>query len=108
MIITNAFSIQMLSGTDANVEFHKMSPSQLEEVKRDLKGDTVESYIGHPDTAAVVSDVLGVEVPCRRGFLKVQTGQFILIAQLSGGRLPEGSTRLPDGFKIEFWVAHVE
>ena len=28
----------------------------------------------------------------------------LLVAQLSGGRLPEGATTIPDGMSIQFWV----
>lgn len=55
------------------------------------------SCVGHTDTAAV----LGVEM--RRVSVTLQPGDVLHVAQLSGGRLPEGCTTLPDGFRFE-WV----
>lgn len=54
------------------------------------------SVVGHPDTAAV----LGVE--CNRVNLKLNQGDVLYVAQLVGGRLPEGCTTLPDGFSFKF------
>lgn len=54
------------------------------------------SAIGHQDTA----NVLGV--PMNRINVKLQDGDIAYIAQLQGGRLPEGCTTLPDGFKFKF------
>ena len=58
--------------------------------------DGLTSAIGHADTAKV----LGVEP--NRINVHLSTGDIAYIAQLQGGRLPEGSTTLPDGFKFKF------
>ena len=55
------------------------------------------SCVGHADTAAV----LGVEM--RRVSVTLEPGDVLYVAQLTGGRLPEGTTTLPDGFRFE-WV----
>lgn len=31
----------------------------------------------------------------------------LYVAQLQGGRLPEGATKLPDGFKFRFLLVHI-
>lgn len=54
------------------------------------------SAVGHADTAAV----LGVE--CNRVNVSLKPGDTAYVAQLQGGRLPEGSTQLPDGFSFKF------
>lgn len=55
------------------------------------------SVVGHADTAAV----LGVE--CNRTNLSLQPGDVLYVAQLMGGRLPEGATTLPDGYSFKFF-----
>lgn len=85
VFLLNAFSLQMLQG-DATVRFT--------EVPKLPEGLT--SAIGHADTARV----LGVEM--NRINVTLQKGDVAYVAQLQGGRLPEGSTTLPEGFKFKF------
>lgn len=66
------------------------------------------SAIGHIDTAAVVSNLLEVEVPPNRINISLQKGDVIYVAQVVGGRLPEGSTTLPENFKMKFIEVIVE
>ena len=86
--IGNAFSPSMLDG-DSTLTFRML------ECKPDLAGLT--SAVGHADTAAV----LGVEYA--RINLALKKGDTLIIAMLTGGRLPEGCTTLPDGFSFKFW-----
>jgi len=51
--LANAFSLQMLKGLPAQVNIEEIAAG---EVPAD-----VESAIGHADTAAVVSDILGIK-----------------------------------------------
>lgn len=83
--LLNAFSLQMLEG-DATVKFTEVS--ELPE--------GLTSAIGHQDTA----NVLGVEM--NRINVTLKQGDVAFVAQLQGGRLPEGSTTLPDGFTFKF------
>jgi hypothetical protein len=92
--LTNAFSIQMLSGP-ATVRFDEIAPE-------DIPADVV-SAVGHADTANVLSDLLGFEVPMNRAFVTLEPDAEIYVAQLIGGRLPEGSTTLPEGFTFKFY-----
>jgi len=86
MRLLNAFSLQMLEKFPASVSF--------EEVEKLPKG--LESCVGHADTAAV----LGVEM--HRVNISLKVGEMFYIAQLQGGRLPEGSTTLPEGFSFKY------
>ena len=58
--------------------------------------DTLVSAIGHQDTA----NVLGVQM--NRVNVSLASGDVAYVAQIVGGRLPEGSTTLPDGFMFKF------
>ncbi len=59
------------------------------------------SAVGHTDTATV----LGVD--CARINVSLQKGDVAYVAQLIGGRLPEGSTTLPEGFTFKFFRVDV-
>lgn len=98
-ILGNAFSLQMLDlQRTSNVE---VEPLTLDEVKSLLKEGFV-SAVGHQDTANVLSDMLGLGVPCNRINVHLTPDDVLVVAQLVGGRLPEGSTKLPDGFTFQF------
>ncbi len=92
--LTNAFSIQMLPGP-TTVRFDEINPT---EVPTD-----VTSAVGHADTAAVLSDILGFEIPMNRVSVSLDEFTELYVAQLVGGRLPEGSTTLPEGFRFKFF-----
>ena len=86
--LLNAFSLQMLQG-DATVRFTEVDRKSL-----DLSG--MVSAVGHADTAAV----LGVD--CNRVNVSLNKRDTAYVAQLVGGRLPEGATTLPEGFSFRF------
>jgi hypothetical protein len=91
-MLLNAFSAQMLQDFPCNVRF--------EEIQTLPQG--LESFIGHADTAAV----LGVKM--NRGNVTLKSGDVAYIAQIQGGRLPEGSTTLPEGFTFRYIRVTVE
>lgn len=91
MYIANAFSLQMVSSFPVNITVEEISNEEFEKFKPNLK-----SAIGHADTAAV----LGFEP--NRVNVALNKGDSIIVAQLQGGRLPEGSTTLPEGFSFKF------
>lgn len=94
----NAISLQMLPNYGVAWTFDVV-PTTSEEV---AKVDFV-SAVGHPDTARVVSGILGKEVVCQRVSIKLAPGDVLYVAQMTSGRLPEGCTTLPEGFKIDWF-----
>lgn len=105
--ISNAFSLQMMSADAPHqIRTNPMTVGQVRHIWRD--GVPVISAIGHPDTARVVSDLLGVEVPAQRINLKLEPGDMLVVAQIFGGRLPEGATSLPEGFVMRFVGVQIE
>lgn len=72
-----------------------------DEALTDLKGN-LESAVGHTDTAAVYSDVLGVAVPANRVTIALKPGDRMIVGQYRGPRLPEGATTLPAGATIQW------
>ena len=95
-ILCNAFSLQMLDLDQASTV--RIEPIDTPELK---DGEFV-SAVGHADTAAVLADTLGVSVPANRVSVKLDADTELVVAQLVGGRLPEGSTTLPEGFSFKF------
>ena len=93
--LLNAFSLQMLQG-DAIVRFSEVSRDEVFST-----GHRLVSAIGHQDTA----NVLGVEM--NRINITLKKGDVAFVAQLQGGRLPEGSTTLPKGFSFKFFKVEV-
>ena len=102
MKLANAFSINMLIGNSV-VRFTQITAEQA----REMLGDNVESFIGHTDTANVLSTILGVPILVNRASFTAQQGEQFIVAQFSGPRLPEGTTSLPEGAKITFWLVEV-
>ena len=89
--LLNAFSLQMVQAPCV---------VRVEEVTS-LPAD-LTSAIGHADTAAVLG------VPMNRINVALAAGDIAYVAQLQGGRLPEGSTTLPEGFSFKFLKVTVE
>lgn len=99
--LANAFSLQMLdlNGTN-NVIVKPVDKSEIFDGNGELKLGIV-SAVGHADTAAVLG------VPMNRINVKLEPGDILYVAQLTGGRLPEGSTTLPEGFAFKFMKVKV-
>lgn len=83
--LLNAFSLQMVD-----------LPCEVKFTEVDSLPEGLTSAIGHADTA----NVLGVKP--NRVNVHLQRGDTAYVAQLQGGRLPEGSTTLPEGFSFKF------
>lgn len=95
--LTNAFSIQMLAGQSS------VQTVRFEEIDaKDIPSDII-SAIGHADTANVLTNMLGFPVAMNRINITIDKDTELYIAQLTGGRLPEGSTTLPEGFSFKFY-----
>ena len=92
----NAFSLQMLDTSVTNIV--NVIPASVGEIA----GSDFMSVIGHADTAAVVSNILKRDVPANRASVRLEKGDVLYVAQVTGGRLPEGATTLPEGFSLAF------
>ena len=94
VFIGNAFSLQMVAD-NAIIAKVEVSPEEIP--------TEAVSIIGHADTAAVVSSILGRNVPCNRASVMLDDEDTLYVAQIVGGRLPEGATTIPDGMEIKFY-----
>lgn len=96
LYLSNAFSLQMLDTSKTTSV--SIKPISIDAVKT----AGFVSAVGHPDTAMVLTDMLGKNVPCNRVSIKLTPYDTLIVAQIIGGRLPAGTTKLPDGFKMQF------
>jgi len=115
MLVLNAFSASMLDLEPAptgdrigdllrtmvpvNVTFKVITEQQA----RALLANGFVSAVGHADTAALFSNILGVDIRPNRVSVRLTEGEQALLGQYSGPRLPEGATALPEGAKIT-WI----
>jgi hypothetical protein len=99
-ILMNAFSLNMLGKFPAELLFCEIS---LETARADLLEYGFVSAVGHPDTAAVFSQVLGLPVAHVRSTVSLKEGDCALIGQYRGPPLAEGATQLPEGATIQ-WI----
>jgi len=116
LVVTNAFSANMLAEFPASVGFTELSAADaaLMLARIEADGDSWESAVGHSDTAAVFSAVLsearsegGIEISAIRSTVTLRAGDTALIGQYSGPRLPEGCKTLPDGAAIKWLLASI-
>lgn len=89
--ISNAFSLQMVDSGDYQLSVTELTEQEFLAIKHDCY-----SIVGHQDIATV----LGVAM--NRVSVQLHRGDILYVAQLTGGRLPEGSTSLPDGFSLKY------
>jgi len=106
MLVTNAISLNMIPPDCASggIIFRRIT---VEEAKRLVReAATIVSAIGHADTARLVGQQLGVELPADRRTVTLGD-ELTLVAQYVGPRLQEGATELPSGAKIEFFTVRL-
>jgi len=111
--ICNAFSLSML---DREAQRKELDAGGRGRVPRPIDDPVaflrsweahdaeIVSAVGHADTARVFSKILGRDVEQNRVNVKLGLYKLALIGQYIGPRLPEGTTELPEGAKIEWWV----
>lgn len=99
--LINALSGNMVSPNREHMI--RMKPISAEQVAGLLGRSEWISAVGHADFAALLSRLLGIEVPTARINVDLKTGDRAVLAQYSGPRLPEGATALPEGAAIIFF-----
>lgn len=113
MKITNAFSLNMLGNKNPESMLHvsidckEISVEEVIEHLQDPDFGGVESAVGHEDTANIFSEILGMKIPCERRTVSLEKGDWAIIGQYKGPRLPEGATKLPDGATITWFLVEI-
>lgn len=105
LIITNAFSLGMLPAGLFNLRIQAIAPQKAREV---VAESCYKSIIGHADTAKLFSKELDAEFPMNRETFVFSDETLescaLLVGQYVGARLPEGTTELPKGASIRWWI----
>jgi hypothetical protein len=104
IVVSNAFSLNMIAETPATIDVRSISLDQAQAI---LAGGDFQSAVGHADTALLFQDALGVRVPMDRRTISLRPGDTLLVGQYVGPRLPEGTTRLPEGATIRWLLVRV-
>ena len=98
----NAFSLAMLMlhlGHEQCLRVRHVGLSDARDVARHAV-----SVVGHADTANVFAGILDCPVAANRVSVTLAPGDRLLVGQYSGPRLPEGTTSLPDGAEITWYL----
>lgn len=104
MLLSNAFSLNMLADLNATVQITVVSRTEAIQI---LNESGMTSAVGHADTAAVFATVLGRDVPANRISVSLAKGEGLMVGQYRGPRLPEGATQLPEGATIQWCLVSV-
>ena len=109
--LANAFSLSMLPAPYSKVAIKKID---LDEARRIVKEYEWESAVGHASTAAILSRILGVDVPAERKMIKIDFDRPVLVIQLLF-RLPEGKVLSEEELaeavksgKVAFYLVRLE
>lgn len=106
--IGNAFSLNMLGLVEGEPCYTlSVRRISLADAREWCDGRIVRSAIGHADTAAILGDLLGESLIPARVTVLLHEGETILVGQYRGPRLPEGTTKLPEGAVIEWLLVTV-
>jgi hypothetical protein len=93
----NAFSLGMIDSnrlTGINIHVTEVLPKQI--------SNEAVSVVGHADTAALFSELLGRQIAFNRVSVTLYKGDTLYVGQYSGPRLPEGATTLPEGATVKW------
>lgn len=105
LYLSNAFSLNMLEVNDG-LEL-TIYPLSVEETKN-LLSKGFKSIVGHPDTAAILSNMLNLVVNENRETVKLNKGDELVVGQYIGPRLAPGATTLPEGATIQFFLVRIK
>jgi hypothetical protein len=106
--LVNSFSLQMLQG-DSDISIKEISRENVINIlyhqnHQGLYIPDFECCVGHQDTANVLTKILGYgSIEMNRINISLNKGDIVIVAQLTGGRLPEGAKELPEGYSFKFF-----
>ena len=90
VIIANAFALSMLPPAlkEATIKITRLT---IEEAREILRGKEIVSAVGHTGTAALLTTLLGIEIPVNRVMITLEKGTpllvFALLIRLEEGRV---------------------
>jgi hypothetical protein len=112
--ISNAFSLQMLGdgprkrSADDNFVKLKIDDNLTTADVQVALSMPFRSIVGHADIAAVMGNILDTTIAMNRESVKITENDVLIVGQYIGGRLPEGTTTLPEGAQIKWYRITIE
>jgi hypothetical protein len=109
--LANSFSLNMLCERYHLLECRQLEPN-MTALLLHVHGKQLVNAIGHEDLDAVVNNLLTLHVPHlvlpkpERLTVKLAPADAVVVAQYTGPRLEPGTTTLPEGARITFWLVH--
>ena len=109
--VCNAFSLNMLEElNNVALKFVRLEEGDYaaQGILNDIEkaGGTIESSVGHKDTAVIFSSLLKREIPFNRTNVVFSKSDLLLIGQYIGPRLEEGAISLPEGSLIKWFLVY--
>lgn len=105
MLLSNAFSLQMMDlSKPGSLDVKQIT---VEEAREIFRKEGLESCVGHAEAAERLSVLLGMKVTMNRKSTVLVSGQSVIVAQVTGGRLPEGAVTVPSECTIKFLLVIV-
>lgn len=106
MLLSNAFSLQMLDlSKPGSFTVKQLTVEKAIEI---FRKEGLESSVGHAEAAERLSAILGMKVEMNRKSTLLTSGQSIIVAQVTGGRLQEGAVTVPPEYAIKFMLVTVD
>jgi len=101
--LCNAFSLNMLGCDFCDINIQKVSVNY---VNKFIGNNYVQNAIGHKETDVIVRNMLNNDNIPTGDRINVSLDELntLVVAQYKGPRLPEGTTQLPEGATIEFYI----
>jgi len=88
IVIGNAFSLSMISTNEATIKIKKISAEEARQLIQN-SNNNILSIVGHEGTAAILTQLLGVNVTTNRVQYQLNKDDILIVFQLMI-RLPEG------------------
>ena len=113
LLILNAFSINMFNDDMKNnvVSFDKTGTHWIKKlvIEATKEGVEIVNGIGHRETGSIITNMFSPEIAIpqpesERPNIILEKDDIVAIAQYRGQRLQEGTTTLPEGAMIEWWI----
>jgi len=95
--LSNAFSLQMAPNGAV------CERVCLESARAEARAQRAISIVGHADTAKVIGNLLGMDVAFNRQSITLGADDRLIVGQYVGPRLPEGTSVLPEGARIDWY-----
>ena len=106
ILLGNAFSLNMVNTENmVNIRVMKLENYEVRPMIAGFGG--IDSCVGHEDTAAVFSQILGIDVPVNRATISLFRGDQMIVGQYIGPRLPEGAKTLPQGAEVNWLLVSI-